>query len=99
MDSKVSITSKEEEAVYDEFPGEDKDNWHSDEIICIALGLDDFFEPKQNLEESNSRCAKVLECISYSWHPSPSVSPDAVAYEPIKVHENLECGKFDKGAS
>lgn len=100
MDSEVSITSEKEKAVYDELLGEDKEDWHSEEIICKALGLEDFFEPKQNLEEGNSIGGKVLECISYSWQPYPSVSPVAVVYVPRQEHEelgsvrNLSIGQF-----
>lgn len=85
MDTEASITTEEDEAAYDELPGEDKKDWHSEEIICIALGLEDCFEPNQNLEEGTCTDAKGGECISYLRKPFPSVSPAAVAYVPRKV--------------
>lgn len=41
-----------------------KEDWHSEEITCIALGLEDFFQPKQNLKKGKFIGAKVLECTS-----------------------------------
>lgn len=40
---------------FDELPGEDKKDRHSEEINCIALGLEFFFQPKLHF---------ALECTS-----------------------------------
>lgn len=54
---------------YDEYPGEDKEDWHSEEIICRALGLEEFFQPKITKEE-NYGGAKELEC-TYDFRITP----------------------------
>lgn len=64
VDSEVSITTEEEVAAYDELSGEDKEDWQYEEGICVALGMKDFFEPKQNFEEGNSSGTKLLEYTS-----------------------------------
>lgn len=63
MDTEASITIEEEEAVFDEVPGGEREDWQCEELLCKALGLEDVFKAKQN-SEGNSTNAKVLECTS-----------------------------------
>lgn len=78
------LEAYQESPRYDEVPGEDKEDWHYNELICIALGLLDFFEPKQDSGEGNSVVAKVLPDVSIpsAWNVSiPSASKLQVPHD------------------
>lgn len=61
---KEEVADHQEHPQFDEFPGEDKEDLHYEEIICKAMGLEDFFFPRKNSEEGYSGVTKELECKS-----------------------------------
>lgn len=69
-------------------------DWHPEELFLTALGREDSFQHKQNLEAENSAGTNGLKCPTNVKKLFASVSTALLAYSPKKIHTE-EIGECD----